>query len=593
MIKFFLACLLVFSALPSLAQSKGGSKLKPLYFQADKNNLQVLPQRFEYTLMDEDRLKVGDILIDTTQVTFAIEPSGDKEGTFRVHFSWPAGLLKDGELAIKNNSGKAIFNSILSKKDLKITQGAKKPEEENLRNEMATFTVEGVEASLVNDMKYFPFMVFCIYKESEETRLYLCSKELYLSSAQGQMVVKSRSTTKRTSQIEINGKVVGNQGIIYLNDRSETVAFKAQTQTGAFLEIETRKKDVDFKDVVVSDDNEKIILTATGAEPVDETKVKKLNDTDWQIALPKDRPVLYLKGEGDIPMRQEFYVRGNLPREKHRAFLSPRSAMRTYSSSLSFTGITPENVQVRPAEKDTNASIEPLKKNQFTWTIRDIPAGVESRRYLSVSSEGHDFIAGYDVYRGLPMGLGLGLHYLNPSGIAFAEIEYQLWFENFLMINADWSRFKWGISLERDQKLIEKDDEAKVDFTSVHLLWRAHPGFNLGEATWGLSLPLQMIHAEVASATAYGLGGFWSRKPPRWLKPFMHWSELKLDYYLGSSGSDFKLSSAYVLRGIGYWQMSNQLYWRYGLDVSSYKFDPAAAKEDMQIGLHGGVFWKF
>lgn len=591
MMRTLLGLLCFCIACSSFAQ--GRSKLKPLYFQADKNNLQVLPQRFEYTLLDEDRLKVGDILIDTTQVTFQIEPSTKKRGAYSIRFTWPAGLIKDGELAIKNNSGKAVFNALLTKDNLKISQGASQEGEEALRSEIATFAIDDVEANVVDDMKYFPFMVFCIYRESEETRLYLCSKELYLSSQQGQMVVKARSSTKKAAQVEINGKVVGNQGIIYLNDRSENVAFKAQTQTGAFLEIETRKKDVDFKDVVVSDDGEKIILTASGAEPVDESKVKKLSDEDWQIALPKGRPVLYLKGDGDIPMRQEFYVRGTLPREKNRPYISAKSVSRTYSSQLSFSGVSPEGVQVKVPEKDPDAQLEPTKKNQFYWTVRNIPAGVETRRYLSVVSEGHDFAVGYDVFRGQPFGLGLGAHYLTPSGIAFGTVDFQWWIENFLMINANWSRFRWGLALERQQHLTEKDDQPKVDFTTLELLWRAKEGFNLIDETWGLSLPLQMIQGESASATAYGLGAFWIKKPGRWLKPFMQWSELKLQYFAGSSGSDFKLKSAYMLKAQAYWQFSSQWYLRYGLDFSDYKYDPAAAKEESQIGVNAGIFWKF
>jgi len=585
---FFLSFCLAF---PASAQNR--AKLKPLYFQADKNNLQVLPQRFEYTLLDEDRLKVGDILLDTTQVTFQITPSTQQKGTYNIRFTWPAGLIKEGELAIKNNSGKAVFNALLTQQNIKISAGETSAEEEKLRSEIATYEVDGVEAGTVDDMKYFPFMVFCIYRESDETRLYLCSNELYLSSQQGQMAVKTRSSSKKTAQIEINGKVVGNQGIIYLNDRSENVAFKAQMQTGAFLEIETRKKDVDFKDVVVSDDGNRIILTASGAEPVDESKVKKISDTDWQISLSKNRPVLYLKGDGDIPMRQEFYIRGTLPREKNRPYLSPRSVSRTYSSSLSFSGISPEGVQVKVPENDKSSRLEPSKKNQFFWTVRDIPAGEETRRYLDVSAEGHDFVVGYDVFRGQPFGFGLGARYLTPSGLIFGSLEFQWWIENFLFINSSWSRFHWGLAVERQQHLTEKDDEPKVDFTTVELLWRAHEGFNLTDETWGLSLPLQMVQGESASATAYGLGAFWLKKPGRWLKPFMHWSELKLQYYAGSSGSDFKVSSAYVLRGQAYWQFSRQWFLRYGLDVSSYKYDPAAAKEDMQIGVNAGVFWKF
>nr|BFD67278.1 hypothetical protein HAGR004_23000 [Bdellovibrio sp. HAGR004] len=585
-----LLCLL--SAIPTWAQNRS-SKLKPLYFQADKNNLQVLPQRFEYTLMDEDRLKVGDILIDTTEVTFQIEPSPAKKGAYRIRFTWPAGLIKEGELAIKNNSGKAIFNAVLNRDNVKISQAETTSEEEGLRSEKADFVAEEVETSLVDDMKYLPFMVFCIYRESDETRLYLCSNELYLSSQQGQMTVKARSSTKKPAQIEINGKVVGNRGIIYLNDRSENVAFRAATRSGAFLEIETRKKDVDFKDAVVSDDGERLILTASGAEPVDEKKVKKISDTEWQIALPKSRPVLFLKGDGDIPMRQEFYIRGQLPREKNRPYLSARSAVRTYSSSLSFNGVAPAGVSVKVPENDKAAQLEMSKKNQFVWTVRDIPAGVENRRYLNVSADGHNFVVGNAVFRGQPFGLGLGGRYQTPSGVAYGTLEFQWWIENFMWINADWSRFHWGMALERQQQLIEKDDFAKADLTTVELLWRAHEGFHLVDASWGLSLPLQMIQAESASATSFGVGAFMVNKPHRWFRSLMDWSELKLQYYAGSSGSDFKIKSAYSLKAQAYVHLSNQWFWRYGLDLNEYKFDPSAAKEEMQIGVGTSLFWKF
>ncbi|KYG63588.1 hypothetical protein AZI87_14395 [Bdellovibrio bacteriovorus] len=596
MSKCLLALLSLMTAYSIQAQAQAPSrtsKLKPLYFQADKNNLQVLPQRFEYTLIDEDRLKIGDILIDTTQITFQIEPSTQK-GLYRIRFTWPAGLVNEGELSVKNNSGKAIFTTVLSKENVTITDGVPATgEDEHLRSQVATFSADEVEASLVDDMKYFPFMSFCIYRESEETRIYMCSKELYLSSQQGQMVVKTRSSTKKAAQVEINGKIVGNQGIIYLNDRSENVAFKAQTQTGAFFEIETRKKDVDFKDAVVSDDGSRIILTASGAEPVDEKKVKKLSETDWQISLSKNRPVLYLKGDGDIPMRQEFYVRGELPKAKNRPYLSQKSVSRTYASKLSFTGISPEGVQVRSPENDGTSQLEPLKKNQFQWKVSGIPAGVETRRYLNVQADGQNFVAGYDVFRGQPFGLGVGASYQTPSGIAFGALEFQWWFENFLMINADWSRFKWGLSVERLQHFTEKDDVAKVDFTTLELKWRAHEGFNLIDATWGLTLPLQMVQGENASATAYGLGAFWLKKPNRWMKPFMHWTEYKLQYFAGSSGSDFKVSSAYNLKALAYWQFNADWYLRYGLGLSDYKYDPAAAKEEMQIDLNAGIFWKF
>ncbi|HEY1079023.1 MAG TPA: hypothetical protein VGE46_02965 [Bdellovibrio sp.] len=593
MIRIYLSLLCLVVSVSAAAQ-QNRAKLKPLYFQADKNNLQVLPQRFEYTLLDEDRLKVGDILIEASQITFHVEPSSRIKGTYNIRFTWPAGLLKEGAISIKNNSGKAVLNSVITPENIKVSQEAPQDgEEEKLRSEVATINFDGISSSIIDDMKYFPFMVFCIYKESDDTRLYLCSKELYLSSQQGQMVVMPRSATKKPAQIEINGKIVGNQGIIYLDDKSENVAFKAQTQTGAFLEVETSKKDVDFKDVVVSEDGEKIILTASGAEPVDEKKVKKISEQEWQIALPKARPVLYLKGNGDIPMRQEFYVRGPLPKEKNRPFLSARSAERTYSSKLSFSGVTPEGTQVKVDEKDSQASLEATKKNQFLWTVQDIPAGVENRRYLNVLSEGQNFSVGYDMFRGLPFGVGLGAQYLTPSGVAFGSVSFDWWVENFLGMNANWSRFHWGLSLSRDQQLTESDGVAKVDITTFELLWRNQDGFDLIDETWGLSLPLKMIQGPSASAMTYGLGGFVSKKPMRWLKSFMHWSELELQYFLGSSGSDFKVKSAYMLSAKAFWKVSARTHWYYGLSLSDYKYDPAAPKENLQISLNGGIYWKF
>lgn len=592
MLKFMLVLLCALGISHSLAQTRS-SKLKPLYFQAGKNKLQVLPQRFEYTLLDEDRLKIGDILLDTTQVSFQVEPSPNLKDTYQIHFSWPAGLIQEGRLSLKNNSGKAIFNKLINKEMLKISEGNAEDEPEGLRSEIATLTVDGIEAILVDDMKYLPFMAFCIYRESDETRLYLCSKELYLNAQDDKMVVKSRSSRKKTAQIEINGKLVGNQGIIYLNDRSENVAFKMQTQSGAFLEIETRKQDVDFKDIVISDDNESLVLTASGAEPVDESKVKKISETEWQIKLPKSRPVFYLKGDGDIPMRQEFYVRGPLPRAKIRPYLSPKSPERTYSSKVSFNGIIPEGVQIKIPEGDLESDIEFTKKNQFQWTFRNISSGQPTRRYLTVSTEGKDYIAGYDVFRGHPFSLELKGKYLTPSGIVYGSVNFQWWLENFLFINANWSRFHWGFAFESEQQLTEKDDIIKVNFNTFEILWRAKEGFNFVDESWGLTLPLQMIQVENGSTTAFGIGAFWLNKPTSWLKKLMQWSELKMQYFAGSTGGDFKIKSATRLKASAHKSLTNQLFFNYGLNFTDYKLDPSASKEDPQLGIETGLTYKF
>lgn len=588
---FILASLLL-CAHPTLAQSKKSANLKPLFFQADKNNLQVLPQRFEYSLVDEDTLKVGNILIDTTKVAFNVEQVPQKRGQYRLRFTWPAGLLKHGELAIKNNSGKAIFTSEISSEHTKVTKSANQDEDSDTQMDLAEFTSPILEKSTLEDMKYFPYMVFCIYRESEETKIYLCSKELYLTTAGDQLTVKPRSASKRTALVEINGKVVGGQGMIYLNDSSENVSFKTQLQTGAFLEIETRMKNVDFKDAVLAPDEKRVILTASGAEPVDETKVRKLSANEWQIDLNRSRPLIYLKGEGDIPMRQEFYIRGNLPKEKDRPYLSAKSTTQTYSSQLTFTGVSPDGVTTKVDAKDTAAELVPTKKNQFQWTVRDIEPGQKQRRYLNVISGEDTFTVGYDVSRGLPMSLGLSGRFYTPSGTMYGNLDFQWWFENFLGINSDAFRFHWGAQIERNQLLSKVDGEVNADFTTAELLWRASPGFHLQDETWGLTLPFQMVTAEGVSANTYGLGAFLLCKTPNVLSTYMNWNEYKLQYFLGSSG-DFKIESAYILSTKAFKSLSKSWSIRYGASLSQYKLDPAPEKEEMQIGLDAGAYFQF
>lgn len=590
--KSILAIACLAASLSTFAQGLGG-KSKPLLFQASKNNVQVLPQRFEYTLLDEDRFKIGDILIDTTQITFELEPSPQKNGLYQIRFTWPADLIREGVLTLKNNSGKAIFSTTLTKENFKLSHEKLTPNEEGLRAEIGSLTIENAPSDLIDSLKYLPFIEFCLFRESDETRLYLCSKELYVSSQEGPLKVKARSSNKKSSQIEVNGKIVGNQGLIYLNDITENVAFKARTQSGAFLEIETRMKAVDFKDIVVSNDNEYLILTADGARPVDESIIKKLSEQDWQIPLPLNRPVLYLRGDGDIPMRQEFFVRGALPQEKNRVFLAPQSIERTYSSSLTFNGSKPEDIEVSTPPEDEKSSVKVLKKNQFAWTVTDIPKGKSSRHYLTVTSGDKKFSAGYDVLRGEPFGLGLSAQYFTPAGVAFGSATFQWWFEKFLTLKPKWANFHWGLGLERQQQVLETENTTTLHLTTIELLWRAHEGFNFIDDTWGLSVPLQNIESPLSSTMTYGVGAFLSKKPPRLLKSLMHWSELKLQYFMSSSGGDLPLSSALKADAYAFWALSQQWHLRYGVDLMQYQFDSANAKSEVQVGLNAGVFWKF
>src|SRR5690349_966317 len=115
-------------ALLAYAQSK------PLYFQANINGVKIIPQKFEYGLLDAEKIRIGDILIDATTFRFQLVPTEDG---MALKFNWPAGLVEEGDLSVLNNNGKALWTRSISKNQFKVTSVAGKIP--HLRTELAEF----------------------------------------------------------------------------------------------------------------------------------------------------------------------------------------------------------------------------------------------------------------------------------------------------------------------------------------------------------------------------------------------------------------------------------------------------------------------
>ncbi len=562
----------VFSVLllPCLVFAKPDlSQLKPLYFQADKNNVQVLPQRFEYALLEDGSIRLGDILIDQSKLNFQISEQANKQ--YQLTFHWPAGLLREGSLVVKNNVGKAILNQRIDK-DFSANQ----------RSESAEYTIN-ISTDQVEDMKYSPFMSFCVYRQDFETRIYLCSQELFLSHQSGPLIVKARGENKKTSQVEINGQVVGNQGYVFLNSAREKIYLKAFASSGSSLEIQTRRKDIDLKDVVASDDGKFLLLTASGAKPVDENLVTRVSPTNWQAKLDIARPYIYVNGDGDIPMRQELLVKGALPTEKDRAFIEASASTRTYGSSISLNIYAPKNATPRALDKNSN--VETASLEHIRWNIENIPTEAKVRRYLLLKTDTKQTIASQDIFRGTPYELGLNLNYYNPSSIAYSGAHFTWW----LSVGS----LHWGLNLDHQMHLTTKTGEAKVDMTTADLLYRFNPGFYMEDETWGTSLSYQSVKAETVSLSIPGVGLFTHQKVSSSWNNWLSWYQLHLKYFLGSSGSTVKIKQAYAADLIAYRPINSSLSFNYGLGLQQFKFDPAAAKESMQIGLNFGLSYNF
>ncbi len=587
-----LALLLLFFAVfikTSNGRAEDSSDMIPLQFQADKNNVQILPQRFEYNLEDEDNIKIGDIVIDPTTFGFQVAPAPNQPGKYRVRFVWPSALLREGVISIKDNTGKAIWSTAVSKRNTRlISSGKPKSANSMARTQLVEYYTDQLQESLIEDMKYFPFMNFCINKATQDTSIYLCSKEVFLSLQDGKLGVRSRSQTKRASFAEINGKSVGNQGIIFLNDEQENIGFRALTQSGAILEIETRMKPVDFKDVVLSEDGKSLILTASGAEPVAEEKVKRIANDSWQIQVNAERPILYLKGAGNIPMRQEFHIKGAVPAENIRPYLSKDSVGRAYKSEIQLSGRAAKKTNI--SAENNGQKVEMLDGNKFSWTLEQIPAGKISRHYLRINDDKNSFIAAYDIYRDYAYEAGaLGALAISSTQL-YGNLFVNWWIENFAGNDQGWARLHWGLRLEQTLVFNKKDDQVNLNTSRLELLWRSTPGFHFLDPTWGIILPYELIQATGLSVASPGLGIFYNNSPATNFKKWMSWYDAKFIYLLGGEG-DVKLNNALLVQGLAYIKVTDQLSWNYGLGLNRYSFD--SGNSPTQIQILGGATYLF
>lgn len=521
---------------PPPPPQKMPSSYTPLLFPAHKNNIKVLPQRFEYLLLDSEKIKLGDVLIDSSKLNFVM--LFQKKDEFRLKFSWPAGLLLEGDIIVFNNYGKAMWAKKLNAKEVRV-ETVSTPEYAGLRSELGTFETEELDISLLDEMKYLPFMKYCISNFTNNTRIQLCSRELYVTTQNGIIVVKQREANKTKAEIYINNQMVdGDQGLIFLNDPKENILFKLISQSGATLEIETRMKEVDFKDAVLSPDAQKIVLTSEGAEPVQKKDVEIVNETTRRIRLPLSDSILYLKGEGGIPMRQEFYLKGQVPIESYRPYATSQIPNRTYGGSVNFQVRPAKNTRISSKEKN---SVVKADGSTLNWELKDLARSQVNKRYITVQTPHGEFVASHQILRGRPFQALLGVQY-DTSGRLKQKVGLDWWFENFLFIPSSFTRFRWGLQI--DQTIGSSLNKAYTStyYNRYSLAYRFPAGFNFSEPSWGLRLnqlsaltkakvPASETTTEFSSQENYSaLGyGLFLKRPTSW--SWMSWYLLSLDFY--------------------------------------------------------------
>ncbi len=575
--KLWPACLfLVFqTTLPTLAQqtSIGSSESQPtaklekkdavklnekkeLFFPIEKNNVQIFPQRFEYNLINKDQLQIGNVLVDSNEIEFKVISSSQSK-TRKIQFRWPASLLSSGEIALKDNSGKAFYFKAIDTKKIRIQ---KNENSKSGNSQLATFETTDEVEGVLREIRKYPFFKFCIHREQPLTKIYLCSKDLFIKATGDAIEILSRDSYRPESFVEINGRSVGDQGLIFLNSPEEFVSMKALLLSGASLEVDTRMKTVDFKDVHISPDGQQLIVRAKGAEPIDSSLIKSKASGEWEVNLDVERPYTYLKGEGDLPLRQEFLIKGSIRNESVKVTVTSSAPETTNQKQVSLTLKTDPNVQLGSTDKKT--SVKKLKGEEYQWLLKDLQLNQVNRRYLSVQSGKDQFIAAYDIER-------------IPAYDANLRLMYPFWLQgNFTwLINRT-----WDFNFQYDNQIVKKTDESDLSIITVGANFRTPPGIHLRDNGFMVGPFLQQFQNSTKSLALAGVNLGGEYKTPDHLQNLFQWMQFRIKLPLLGTDSDFKLKTSYDIE-VGIKRMFEETkYGELGIKTETYKLESDTAE---------------
>lgn len=551
--------LLSFFAWPSLAQVK-------LPFPADLNQLQPLAQRFVYDMSSPSQFQIGDLSIDPQQLSFSLHRS-DKGHHFR--FRWPPGLFASGKISVLSSQGKAIWSASTN------SSGRSTPTKSSAASSSSLFQSGVISEPLLSSMMNSSFVTFCISSIDPETKIYLCTREISVSKGPSGYVLSNRNQGPQIPFVELNGKRVAPQGVVYLNSDDDDLLMRAQLKTGETIELMTRRKATRFVDVVESPEPGFLKLTTEGAAPALSEKFTKMSDTTYVIQIPADRPVYYVQGTGGIPLRQEFLLKGPVPNEKDRLSVTEGFQDRTYSSKLTFTGPLSSGVVV--GNHGSKSQVQ-TTRDTYTWHLLDLAPGINERT-ISIQKDQRTYIAGARLEKGRANEIRGHLK-ASASSIAQAELQYRRWLNGL----------HWGAELSTFQYLNENEDHPKQAGYLLGFSYRFQAQFAETLEGSGLRLFYGQIQARDFSVTSPAIEAFYQRP---WLTPWTSAVEAQGRIWTGGGGADVKLKTSWAAEAAVLRRLWTSTHLRAEIEAAQWAFEPSLPKNNIDLSVTFGLITFF
>ncbi|MCK6599149.1 MAG: hypothetical protein L6Q37_12355, partial [Bdellovibrionaceae bacterium] len=351
-------------------------------------------------------------------------------------------------------------------------------------------------------------------------------------------------------------------GIIFLNDSTESLSFKAQTESGAALEILTKLSPTEIKEIIMTEDKKNLMITGLGSFPVQEKNTKKISDSLWETRIPSDFPILYLQGDGGIPIRQEFNIKGELPREKYRVSVSSNAKTKTYSQEEKLTLKIPSNFSTKP--KDENSKLSIIKNQKTIWTLSNLHQKELNRRQIYIQNKEQSYLLSYDIFRGRNAELMITSKYLSSAKINLAGAELIWWLNNLYS----------GLKIKTYSAITKPQDITAFSITELNFLHRFSQGLNHQDSSLVVGVNYQLLKSNTLNFSLPGVSLGWERTPQsRWLKAMADWNKIYLNYYLGQKKDGLILNSVLEIEYLLQLNLINSHYLNYGFGFSKYSFD--------------------
>jgi hypothetical protein len=520
-----------------------------VHFPIERNNVKALPIRFEYQLMDKDTLKIGNVDLDTQLLQLTMVSGDSSEGPQKLRFQWPAGLLTDGSFHIRDSSGKSIWTETIQPSEVMI--------EDQSGKKVGRFETGNRLAELMIELRKIPFFKFCLTKEEDQARSYICSKDLYIKPKSKPLQIAFRDSFRQDSYIEINGQIVEPQGVIVLNNKKDFLSMRALLLSGATFEIESKQPNFEFVDFSINEKNQKYLISVKGALPVENTPATRISADVWQMEVDLERPSVYLLGPAGIPLRQEFLIKGPVKKSNLTIEADQAQYFSTYRRSALLQ--LKASLPVKIAALDASSEVQPTEENGFEWILGGLEAGKANRKWIKVSHDNSAFYGSFDV--------------LKERSIVY---QFRATYPLGLEASADWL-FSEKTHIHVDYKKIFQRSENERDPSALSLgfFYRdQHPflresGFNFGGELSSFTLDDK---SGVVASLALGFDrildwDFFAKDPQ---SSYLFTS--KLSYPAWSAAGELKNQSSYLAR-LGLRKFKNPRgFFEVGLDLWNLSF---------------------